>query len=60
MELCNGKSGTELDTAIKNAANDDYIKAFRSQMADVNSEINVVETNGTKPDELNQNGAFML
>ena len=60
MELCNGKSGTELDTAIKNAADDDYIKAFRSQMADVNSEINVVETNGKAPDGLNQNGAFML
>lgn len=60
MTLCNGKTGAELDTAIKNAADDDYIKAFRSQMADVNSEINVIETNGTKPDELNQNGAFML
>ena len=60
MELCNGKTGTELDTAIKNAADDDYIKAFRSQLTDVNSGINGIETNGTKPDGLNQNGAFML
>ena len=60
MELCNGKTGAELEAAIKNAAEDDYVKAFRSQLADVNSEINVIETNGNKPDALEQNGAFVL
>jgi len=42
MELCNGKSGAELKTAIENAAKDPFIMRFRSEQADNMSQINVI------------------
>lgn len=42
MELCNGKSGAELKTAIENAAKDPIIMHFRSEQADNNSQINAI------------------
>jgi len=42
MELCNGKSGAELKTAIENAAKDPFIMRFRSEQADNMSQVNVI------------------
>lgn len=47
MELCNGKSGAELKTAIENAAKDPIIMHFRSEQADNNSQINAISSGKT-------------